>query len=26
MPEDIPAFTEAFIQLVESVEAPMETA
>jgi protease I len=25
-PEDIPAFTEAFIQLVESVEAPMETA
>ena len=25
-PEDIPAFTEAFIKLVESVEAPMETA
>lgn len=25
-PEDIPAFTEAFIQLVESVEAPMATA
>ena len=25
-PDDIPAFTEAFIQLVESVEAPMETA
>ena len=25
-PEDIPAFTEAFIRLVESVEAPLETA
>jgi protease I len=26
MPEDIPAFTEAFIQLVETAEAPLETA
>lgn len=26
MPEDIPAFTEAFIGLVESAEAPLETA
>jgi protease I len=25
-PDDIPAFTEAFIQLVESVEAPLATA
>jgi protease I len=25
-PEDIPAFTEAFIQAVETAEAPMETA
>lgn len=25
-PEDIPAFTDAFIALVESVEAPLETA
>ncbi len=25
-PEDIPAFTEAFIQLIESVEAPLATA
>ncbi len=25
-PEDIPAFTEAFIRVVESVEAPLETA
>jgi protease I len=25
-PEDIPAFIEAFIGLVESAEAPMETA
>ena len=25
-PEDIPAFTEAFIQIVETADAPMETA
>jgi protease I len=25
-PDDIPAFTEAFIGLVESVETPLETA
>ena len=25
-PDDIPAFTEAFIGLMESVEAPLETA
>jgi protease I len=25
-PEDIPAFTDAFIELVESVDTPMETA